>query len=203
MNGQLLRLTNLQTLQNLGGLTASLLAIAWTLTRWGVTEALSGTAPLVLILACVCAILAALVLIAWVTRKWGAGNALRGVAPWLAVAACLSVTLAGLALLAAVLQTHGWAGTLCTSACLLWLLDFAARRFGWVWKHVRQRGPRRAVERGPVAETTLVQGGGTGTAPTGSPAVALRGPAAAQAVRACPPTVFADRRPSEPVCFTR
>ena len=84
MNAHLSRPTRLQTAQSLVGLTASLLATAWTLDRWGVTEALCGVTPVLLLLACLGGLVAAVVAIAWVARAWGAGNTLRGVAPWLA-----------------------------------------------------------------------------------------------------------------------
>jgi hypothetical protein len=146
-------LTKLRTAQAVGGLVASLLASSWTLSRWGVTETLCGVAPVLFVLACVAAILGALVLVAWVGRRWGAGNTLRGVAPWLVAVACVSVTLASLAVLAAALQTSGWAVTLCTVTCLVWLLDFSVRRSARLWKHLRQRGGHHDIDtaggRGP------------------------------------------------------
>ena|SRR5579884_3590549 len=148
MNGFLPKLTKLQILQALCGLAASLLAIAGTLAKWGLTEAIRGVTPLVILLACLCVILGGLVLIAWVGRKWGPSNTLRGVAPWLPVVACVSVALAGLAVLATTLQTHGWAGTLCTMTCLLWLLSFSVKHCAWLWRHLRGRNTTQVVENG-------------------------------------------------------
>jgi hypothetical protein len=144
MNSTTSRLTVLQTLQALGGLTASLLASAWTLSRWGVAETLYGVAPLLLTAACVCAILGAVVLVAWVGRHWGAGNTLRGAAPWLVLVASVSMTLAGLAVLAATLQTYGLSGTVCTMTCLLWLAHFAVRQGGRACRYVRAWGKAAA-----------------------------------------------------------
>jgi hypothetical protein len=140
-------LTKLRTAQAVVGLVASLLASSWTLSRWGVTETLCGVAPVLFVLACLAAILGALVLVAWVARRWGAGNTLRGVAPWLVAVACVSVTLASLAVLAAALQTSGWAVTLCTVTCLVWLLDFSVRRGTGLWKHLRGRGGHHDIDK--------------------------------------------------------
>jgi hypothetical protein len=160
MNGHTPRITVLQTVQALGGLTASLLASAYTLSRWGVTETLCGVAPVLLVLACLFAMLASVVLVAWVGRKWGATGTLRGAAPWLILVGCASMTVAGLAFLAATLQANGWATTVCTVTCLLWLLDFATKRGAWLCKRLRERGRTRAAEgaadRRPVATAVPV-----------------------------------------------
>jgi hypothetical protein len=60
------------------------------------------------------------------------------------------MTLAALAVLAAALQTYGLANTVCTLTCLVWLLDYAARRLSWVWKHCRERGKGRAADGAPA-----------------------------------------------------
>jgi hypothetical protein len=106
-------------------------------------------------LACLFGVLGSLVLIAWVGRKWGATNTVRGAAPWLAVVGGVSMTVASLAFVAVTLQTYGWAGTLCTITCLVWLADFAAKRGTWLCKRLRERGRARAADRGPAVTAAI------------------------------------------------
>ena len=69
------------TIQALAGLGASVLGIGWTLSNWGVTEALNGMTVILLVVACVSALVAALVLTAWVGQNWGAAKTLRARLP--------------------------------------------------------------------------------------------------------------------------
>jgi hypothetical protein len=121
-----------------------MLAIAWTLTRWGLDEAVRGVLPLLAVVACLFATAGTLVVIAWIGRQWGALNTLQGVTPWAALAACGAVALAAAGVLAAVLLTYELAGPLVTMTCLLWLGDSTVKRCAGLWQRLGDRGKPRA-----------------------------------------------------------
>jgi hypothetical protein len=106
----------------LASLSASLLASAFTIARWGATEAVYGALPVLVALASAGLFLATLVCVAWITRAWGLRNAVLGASPWLVTAAAVLVALAALAYLGTLLEERGATGPLYTVTCLLVLV---------------------------------------------------------------------------------
>jgi len=89
------------------GSSASLAGLAFTLSRWGVTETLCGVGLILGILAAASLILLTLLVLAWEIRKRGLTGPLSDAVPVFLLAAAGSVILATLAVVAAVMMTYG------------------------------------------------------------------------------------------------
>jgi len=154
----------LHTLQGIGtavGAVSSMLAIAWTLEKWGVTETVSGSLPLLIAVLCIGVFLSGLTLGTWLSWRWGMTAMFYRVAPLFILVASTGMTVAAVASVAGTVQASGLQNTLVITTSLVVLFVFVARGITWLGKSllVPARGQDLAAaptEAVPAANAPIV-----------------------------------------------